>query len=159
MWVCTPTNEPTFRLKGNILKRFVALGMFMTLFLFMGGCGNSPTDSRTYTDSLTLGTGRHGIDLVGETNTFPSNITSIYWRVESAKPLNNAKVLFQVERSVGAHWEMAYENLYNLADLGDHVVISSYYNDTPQLGPGSYRATAKIGSAERVIGPTLFTVL
>jgi hypothetical protein len=140
------------------LKRFVTLGMFVILALCAGGCGNSPTDSRTYTDSLTLGTGRHGIDLTGETTIFPASVTTIYWRVESAEPFLNANVLFILERKNGVDWEEVYRIQDNMTGLDDHVAISSYFKDTVNLGPGSYRATAKIGSEGRVIGPTLFTV-
>jgi hypothetical protein len=131
------------------------LFILMILFAALGGCGDSPTSPREYTDSLTLGTGRRGIDLTGETTVFSGPLVTVYWRVESREALRGADVEFTVEKKNGAEYEIVYGCLYQLANQEDHVVISPYYHF---YGSGTFRATGYIGSGRRVVGPKEFVV-
>ncbi len=125
------------------------------------GC-NSPTSSRQYADSITLGTGRHGIDLTGTASAFygvpdkdGNPLTTIYWRVESKEKLRGADVQFKVEKSTGVFWEYVYETIYEMTEQDDYVVIGSYYH---QYGSGKFRATGYIPRDGKSFGPIEFTV-
>jgi hypothetical protein len=135
---------------NNILYRILLLALAAVL----SGCGNSPTSSPVYEDSLTFGTGRHGLDLTGVTNTFAGNLVTVYWRVESRDPLNGA-VEFVLEKKNGVQYETVYRFPDNLVGQNDHVLISSFYN---VYGTGTFRATAYVGAAKKPISPAEFVV-
>jgi len=129
--------------------------------LIASGC-DSPTSSRTYSDSISLGTGRHGIDLTGESTTFygtPDNngspIATIYWRVESKEKLRGASVQFTVEKSTGVFWEQVFQTIYEMTELDDYVVIQPYIH---QFGQGRFRATGYIPRDGKSFGPVEFSV-
>jgi len=132
-----------------------ALIRLIILAALAAGCGDSSTSPRVFTDSLSLGTGRQGIDLVGETTTFTGGLITIYWRVESREKLKSADVEFMVEKYAEGGYETVYQTINGPAGPVSNVVIASYYHT---FGPGLFRATGFIGSARRVVGPETFTV-
>jgi hypothetical protein len=138
---------------------------FIAAFLLLAaaGCGkDSPTSSRVFTDSLTLGKGLHGIDLTGETYTFTVThnqstviYPTIYWRAESRDKMKSADITFKVEQLTDFGLVEVYSTLYELTKLDDNVVISSYYH---MYGVGTFRATATLEGETRVLGVKQFTV-
>jgi hypothetical protein len=129
--------------------------------LLYGGC-SSPTSSREFADSLSLGTGRYGIDLTGTATAFQgppdkdgNPLATIYWRVESKEKLRGADVQFMVQKSNGIYWDDVYQTIYEMTDQDDYVVIGSYYH---QYGAGEFRATGYIPRDEKSFGPIEFTV-
>jgi hypothetical protein len=137
------------------MKKKIYLFFMIILFGALGSCGDSSTSPRVYTDSLTLGTGRRGDDLVGETTEFTGGLVIIYWRVESREEFGGANVEFVVERKNGVLYETVFQTINEFAGFNDHVLIASYYHT---FGTGFFRATGFIGSAKRVVGPKDFTV-
>jgi len=141
--------------RKSCMRRKRYLYILLILFAALGGCGNSPTSSRVFTDSLTLGIGKRGIDLTGETTVFTGALVTVYWRVESREKLMGAEVEFVVEKKNGPEYEAVFRTLYQPESLDDHVVISSYFNT---FGTGMFRATGYIGYEKRVVGPKEFVV-
>jgi hypothetical protein len=137
------------------MKNKICLFFLIIMFGAFGGCGDSSTSPRVYTDSLTLGTGRRGDDLVGETTAFTGGLVTIYWRVESREEFGGAHVEFVVEKKNGVVYETVFQTINELAGFNDHVLIASYYHT---LGTGLFRATGFIGSAKRMVGSKDFTV-
>ena len=119
------------------------------------GCG-SPTSPRVFADSLTLGTGKRGIDLVGGTTVFGGELVTVYWRIESAERLDWADVEFAVDRSTGGGYEEEYSTIYSPTDRIDHVVISSYYHI---YGAGKFRARGFVPRTGKTFGPVEFNVV
>lgn len=138
------------------------LFLLCTAFLLViaAGCGgDSPTASDAYTDSLTLGTGRYGLELTGETDTFTTSddtMPTIYWRVESHEPLLTMKIELYVEKLTEFGYEDAFTSIFNSAQVHNYIAISSYYHF---YGAGSFRATAFVGNEKRFIASVNFTVL
>jgi len=125
--------------------------------LFTAGCGDdSSTNPDTFTDGLTVGTGKKGNDLVGQGDAFYGESISIFWRVESVSEFQGTQVSLLVEQHVdGYGWKTVYYTEYGFADYYSHVMVSSYYH---QYGYGRFRATATLVASKHLIGSAEFTV-
>jgi len=127
------------------------------LLLNFAGCGkDNPASPQTYSDSLTLGTGRKGNALTGETTVFPGNNPTIYWRVESSEKFNGSNAEILIEKSGDFGWETAYNTIYQYIEPDSYVAISSYYH---MSGPGKFRASGFVSKNRRLTGVVEFTVL
>lgn len=132
---------------------------FILAFLFLSalGCDDSTSSgSGIYTDSLTLGTGKHGNELTGKTASFTGSPISIYWRVESSRAFGVSSVDLAVEQYVeGYGWKEVHNTRYGLTDYYGHVLVQSYFH---AFGFGQFRATAHLTSDNHFIGTAGFTV-
>jgi hypothetical protein len=137
-------------------KSFAVL-FFCGILLMVCACSSDKTTSTVYTDSLVLGTGVSGWNILGESTTFINDpsITgmTIYYRIESKAFLQGLNLEFDVYRNTSDGFELVHIIPINTY-FQEHVVVGSFVHT---WGAGSFKATASLGAGE-IVGVKEFTV-
>ena len=110
-----------------------------------------------YTDSLVLGTGISGWNIIGESTTFINNPAengiTIYYRVESKDDMKGFNLEFDIYQNTSSGFELVHIIPINTYYTG-HILVGSFIHT---WGAGSFKASAQLGT-NQVIGVKEFTV-
>ena len=126
-----------------------ALGIILLACMGCNGGSSSDSDS-DFKNSLTLGTGRVGFVISGETTTF-SNNQLIYWRLESETDMGGSSVEIVITKD-GAQVGSA---TFPSAQSYGHIMLSQFSHT---YGPGNFRATGKLVTGNKTVAYKDYTV-
>ncbi|MDP2983836.1 MAG: hypothetical protein Q8O92_10965 [Candidatus Latescibacter sp.] len=141
-------------------KPFAVFIFCIILFLISACSSDKTTSSIIYTDSLVLGIGISGWNIVGESSTFINNPAesgiTIYYRIESKDDLKGSNLEFDIYRNTSSGFELIHIipiiNTYYTA----HILVGSFIHT---WGAGSFKASIRLINTNQVIGVKEFTVV
>ena len=126
------------------------------IVLLMGAsCNDKSTNSSSeFSNSLILGAGMSGFNIIGEATTF-SDSTMIYWRLESADDMKGSTVEIQVSKSGASGYQSVGTFPFTNPQTYGHIMLSGFYHT---FGKGSFRATGKLVTGGKTVATKDYTV-
>jgi hypothetical protein len=119
---------------------------------------DATTNTDTYTNKLTLGTGANvsNFTLTGEGASFSrlGGVAVIYWRLESAADYGGAGVSIKIEKQSGSAYTTVGTYPYANPQNYGHIIISSI----SVSDAGTFRATGLLTATSAVVATAAFTV-
>lgn len=137
------------------MKKYIIFFTLVSLLLGITGCNDSSTNSSSdFTNSLILGKGMSGFNIVNESTSF-SDSTSIFWRLESKADMGGSVVEIQISRESSGEYQTVNTFSFPNPQSYGHIMLSSFYHT---YGKGNFRATGRLVTGNKTVAAKDYTV-
>jgi hypothetical protein len=137
------------------MKKHGVMFVLSTLLFVSVGCGDKSTNSSSdFSNSLILGKGMSGFNIIDETTSF-SDSTTIYWRLEGEDDMAGSPIEIQISKASTGGYQVVYTFPFSNPQSYGHIMLSSFYHT---FGKGSFRATGKLTTGNKTVATRDYAV-